>query len=485
MSGYTYQIHKILNNPTSTTGFNPAFNKSGTRLIIGDGQLPDFTTGITPSADGMFKVYRIMHDSRRHIQSFSQLGPTMTGSDLEGLGNNVGINSAGTLIIASSNKTIFNIYKYNLSSNTWNIVFSPGENHGIPGIFFVGGFRYDSQFRYIITAALFPGIGGDVTTQLLCYQRTGPNTWSIPTYTTEQNFLDMFIRIRGLSLSDISAKPDITGPVIAQLQKGDSDSHTVVSIIALKETEAVPYGSITTYDNSDDYQQLTIGINKKADRLAITYFKNDLVEAQIYKWDSNINNWAPLILISLTPTLPFSYALSYIYLSDKMTGEYPAKFCLSMNYSISADPIYGVYGYNTTSGTYEQEVSFSDKLIAIAGDNPLPLGFLGSYVSDDFTTIATSFVGPDQDNSSGPPFGPAYYPTTPAPGITNVGDIMSEGISLALFINATNTTPSTPSPPTPTPEPPTPAPSPGLSTIAKTLIAIGGVLLIIFLFLLL
>jgi hypothetical protein len=408
------------------------------------------------------------------------------GSDLESLGSSVGINSVGNLIIASSNKTIFNIYKYNLTTNTWDVIFSPGENHGIPGIFFVGGFRYDSEFRYIITAALFPDLMGDVTTQLLCYKRTGPTTWSMPAYTTEQNFLDMFIRIRGLSLSDVSAKPDITGPVIAQLQKGDADNHGLVSIIALKETEAVPYGSITTYDNSDDYVQIAIGINKKADRLAITYFKDNLIQGQIYKWDSNIQNWVTQILVQLNPVLPFAYPLSYIYLSDKMKGEYVAKLCLSMNYSISNDPIYGVYEYNTSTGLYEQEVSFSEKLTAVAGNNPLPMGFLGSFVSDDFNTIASSFVGPDQDPNNGPPFGPAYYPTTPAPGITNVDDIMSEGISLALFINATNVTP-------PTPQPPTPNPGPGnastrLSTATKVLIvlgAVGAVLAIAFLLFLL
>jgi hypothetical protein len=169
-----------------------------------------------------------------------------------------------------------------------------------------------------------------------------------------------------------------------------------------------------------------------------------------------------------------------------MKGEYVAKLCLSMNYSISNDPIYGVYEYNTSTGLYEQEVSFSEKLTAVAGNNPLPMGFLGSFVSDDFNTIASSFVGPDQDPNNGPPFGPAYYPTTPAPGITNVDDIMSEGISLALFINATNVTP-------PTPQPPTPNPGPGnastrLSTATKVLIvlgAVGAVLAIAFLLFLL
>lgn len=472
MSEYSYQIHKILNNPTSTTGFNPALNKYGTRLIVGDGQLPDFNTGNTPSADGMFKVYRISHDPRRHIRSFSQLGPTMIGSDLEGLGNSVGINSTGNLIIASSNKTIFNIYKYNTVTGSWDIVFSPGENHGIAGNFFIGGFRYDSNFRYIITAALFPDING-VTTKLLCYKLTGPNIWTRPAYTNEQDFIDLFIQIRGLSCSDILSQPDITGPVVAQLQKGDSDNHVVVSVIAIKETEAVPYGSITTYDNSDDYIQTSVGINKKADRLGVTYFKDNMVQAQIYKWDSNIENWVTQNLIQLNPVLPFAYPLSYIYLSDEMSGEYVSKFCLSMNYSIASDPIYGIYKYNTDTEAYEQEVSFGDKLIALAGDNPLPMGFLGSYVSDDFNTIATSFVGPDPDPQNNPPFGPANYPTTPAPGISNVGDIMSQGISLALFINATNKFP-----PEPTPKPPQ-APSKGLSTSTKVLIGVAGVLIIL------
>lgn len=489
MSGYAYEIHKIINNPTSTTGFNPALNSTGTRMIIGDGQLPDFSTGITPPSNGMFKVYDIKHDSRRHIRSFTQLGPAMTGSDLEGLGNSVGMDSTGNLIIASSNKTIFNIYEYNQLNNSWNILFSPGENHGISGDFFVGGFRYDSQFRYIITAALFPDINGDVTTRLLCYQRVGPAAWSQPFYTYTQDFLDMFIRIRGLSSSDILAEPDITGPVIAQLQVGDAPNHVVVSVIALKSTEAVPRGNITMYNNSDDYQQIAIGINKAATRICITFFKDNQVQGQIFTWDSNIEDWVPQILIQLDPVLPFEYPLPYVYLSDEMSAgnpEYVAKLCLSMNYSISADPIYGIYEYNSDSGEYEQKVSFSEKLTAVAGNNPLPMGFLGSYVSDDFNTIVTSFVGPDDNPSSGPPFGPAYYATTPAPGITNVGDIMSEGISLALFIKSTNVnTPTIPNPSIIPPDTAAPAPTTGtgISTTAKTILAssIAAAAIIIFL----
>lgn len=456
MSEYSYKIHKILNNPILTTGFNPALNKDGTRLIIGDGQLPDFSNGITPPANGTFKVYKIKHDPMRHIKQFSQLGPTMVGSDLESLGNNVGMDSTGDLIIASTIRNLFNIYKYNSLSDTWDIIFSP-QPGSIMGNditdFSVGGFRYDSQFRFIITAILYLDINNETATRLICFKRDTPNgfTWSSPDYTNEQNFIDMFLKIRGLSCSDVYAQPDIAGPVIVHAQQGDAQNHITLNIVGLTDTTAITYGNITTYDNSDDYLQISAGINKKANRLVVSYFKDDLVQGQIYKWDTTIGNWVTQHLIRLTPVLPFSFPLSYVYLSDKMKGDMVSKICLSMNYSISADPIYGVYEYNTMTGVYDQKVSFSDKLIAVAGDNPLLMGFLGSYVSDDFNTIATSFVGPDPDPQNGLPFGPANYPTTPAPGISDIGDIMSEGISLALFINSTNSGPAPPPDPTPTP----------------------------------
>lgn len=475
---YSYEIHKIINNPLSTNGFNAALSANGSRIILGDTMLPAFFTGSIDTQPGSFKVYDIIYDSRKHIFQMNQVGDVVTGDTDENLAAGVVITDDGSMVAVSSNTEIFKIYKFNIVTKIWDVYYTPGPDHGLGSGLNISGLRATSDFRHIITANVDNNTG---MTSLLYYRRTTAtsNAWEMPAYAMTTPFLERFNAIRGLVMSDAILVENYNGPIIIHVQQVPMQNNAVIISTRLAENNFFDYGYFPEYSPSDmTIQALAVGITQNADHAVVTYIKNSKINVDMYVWDFD-TYWYFVHKFEIIPDDINTIQFSYPYLNNESSGDLPSKLCLSMNYGLSNDSIFGVYDINYTvqdSYSLTQSVSFAEKLTALASNNPLPLGLLGSMPSRDFSVIATPFMGPDPDSdpNTNPNYSTVYYFTTPAPNVTNVGVIDSHGIGIALFVYAQNA-PRPLSPPripdTPTlNETTTPA---GVSTGVRILVGAG------------
>lgn len=482
---YSYQIHKIINNPDPDSAYQVSLDHIGEKMIIGDQILPDFNNGGAPrSKPGTVKVYRLIYDSYNHLSGMHQLGQTIAGTTDENLGRMCSIDASGQLIIASTDTHLFKIYQWNSSTVQWDLLFTPGTGHAPPPGSSVGGFRVDSTLNHILIANVDYS-NGDTTAHY--YRRSG-NVWTEPTYATLQPFADRFNNVRGLWISDVK---DISGyptPIAVHLYAPPMTNELYLRITAFGENTATPYGTITTYDNNTtDYSGVSVNISEDGNIIAISYWdKNDLVvKVRFYKVDS-VPAWTMVHEETFTPA-DNSFEQSG---SIRMTDEYhsnglPLKFAMSATYVLSGDFMYGIYKLNSGGTAYTRETSFVEKIWELAGETSVMNGFLDAAVSADFDTVVTTIVGTDPDVNNGPPFGPIVQASVPQPGVHAdvVGNFDNEGIGLVVFVSASptpdpirrSTTP--PDPKVTPPGPPGPAAASGASVIAT--MAIIGVILAI------
>jgi hypothetical protein len=498
---YTYEIHKIINNPDENFGYQPCLDSLGETMIVGDQILPDFSNGNPRTSSGSAKVYQLKYDSYMHLKSMNQMGSTLVGTTDENLGKMVSINRNGRLVCLSSDTHLFKIFSYNLNSADWELLYTPGTSHAPPTGQNVGGFRVDSELNYIVIAFVDYSNGN---TTIRFYRRNG-NTWTQPAYTLHQNFQDRFGSIRGLWMSDAKTVDDYPTPIVVHIESipppGQSEN-LVYHITALKENSFDEYGTITTYDSNGDYGSLASTISKDGSHIAISYYNNtdNKVYATFYSANSaSTPVWTLDHTMSFTPQPGFTMPLSTVRLSNSLTGNLPERFCLSAAYGLSTDSMYGIYQYNSETNVYDQKSSFTEKISELAGGLPVINGFVDAAISDDLDVVATTFIGMNENNS--PPLGPIHHASVPQPGVhaSGVGNFENEGMGLVVFVRSSPTpdppdpapldplNPADPSNPSDPTNPTTPNPNPtvlfGLTTSQLTAAGIVGLVMIALLFL--
>lgn len=435
---YSYQIHRIFNNSTSSAGYNVSLNRDGSRMIVGKNLLPEYLTGSLGSYNSSFQVYAVDYDSRKNIRLVRSLGETVNGGDVENFAAGVDISDDGTLVMSTSNDNIFRIYKFNSGQNRWESLFTPGVNHGVTDVSNIAGTIGDSDFSNIIAASVDNGTN---ITKLIYYRRESLNVWSRPAYSNGNDFIDRFNMIRGLVLSNPVSTIQGTGPVALHIQAVSPTNVSIFSTL-LGENDFYTHGTFPAYDNFDGAFGIAVGITPNGQNVAVTRTDNNSVYIDMYKWDSD--DWVFVVGFEI-PIPDANGALNYIYMTDARIGELPQRFCLSMNFGLSNDSIYGVYKINFDGNVYtpEQEVSFHNKLLDLTDGEPISLAPFGAFPSTDLSVVAVTFMGPDPDNdlNTSPRYSAIQYRTYPSNGIKNVGNIDSAGISFALFVNASDEQP--------------------------------------------
>lgn len=482
---YSYQIHRIFNNPTSSAGYNVSLNRDGSRMIVSKNLLPAYLTGSSDTYNGSFQVYAVDYDSRKNIRLVRSIGETVHDDDVDNFAAGIDMTDDGTLVMSTSNDNIFRIYKFNSGQNRWDSLFTPGLDHGVTNVSNVAGIRGDSDFSNIITASVDNETG---ITKLIYYRRESLNVWSRPAYSNGNDFIDRFNGIRGLVISDPVSTIQGTGPVALHIQAVSPTNVSIFSTL-LGENDFYTHGTFPAYDNFDAAFGIAVGITPNGQNVAVTRTDNNSVYIDMYKWDSD--DWFSVASFEI-PIPDANGALNYIYMTDARIGELPQRFCLSMNFGLSNDSIYGVYKINFDGNVYtpEQEVSFHNKLLDLTDGEPVSLAPFGTFPSTDLSVVAVTFMGPDPDDNpnTNPPYSAIQYRTYPSNGIKNVGNIDTAGVGFALFVNASDELPPrhnifvNPTPPAPTPPAAAPAAASAATVVTQAAVVVSLMFIIFLIF---
>lgn len=394
----SYELHKILNNPTTSTVWESSFNEDGTTLVIGE------TVIGNTSFPGSFYAYSISYSPEGQIVSIAPKGSLITGSSNEKLGRVVGINTTGDQIVISSDVSLFKIYSY--SSNAWNQIFDTGVTVSPTPTYQL---VYDSEFRYIV---------GNSGTDVFFYRYDG-STWTIPVNTLSPDIQNLLVDLVSFDISDSNVIAPITDPIFIV-----SSTDGRIRLVDLTIGSTVTFPEITKYYNDNDYLVTRVGINRAGTHVAVSYIYNltyfvDVFRLNATVWDlqntfsfGTVAGFAGVIDVTFGGTLVENRIKTFSF------DIYPPSGLIN---AVSNQTVYGIYEYNGTG--YSQTLSFITKLQA-AGASDANIGAKVMAMSYDFK------------RSSIPFFTTTVMNAISTQGITGIGGFNMAGQSLAIFSNS-------------------------------------------------
>lgn len=415
----SYKIVHLINNSEADRLYEAAFNDDGTFLVLGKTTIPNLGQGTQPPIDGSFEVFEIDYMSGRRFQDINQIGNTVTGTSNELLGAKVGMSSDGSIVLASSATCLFRLYSQNGLTGVWEQFFAPPDGMTPYNI---GGFRYCRDLHNILTAHVHVGSMGE--TEIYYYRRNGP-TYETPSYTSDLAFTNMFTAVRGLSISSETVN---NSSIVVHVEMGTQPQYGTINILELGQSSYNTYGTITKFDNSDDYSGLSVAITSNASIIAITSYKDFVLTIEFFKYDTG--SWVSIKEMYLVRDTN-EFAFSYIYLSDTFVGDYPEKFLLSGVSGLAQDSIYGIYEYDLDSDSYIQKNDIKQKLNTLIGSTDTIIGFGEAAVSRDVNVFYKTFLKLDGSNN----ILPMNYNVNPEFQYT-LPNVASDGIAGMILANS-------------------------------------------------